>query len=116
MHADPGLPRRIRQIIEDRLDDATLSVDELALAVGLSRSQLHRRLVKAGDESPGRLIRHVRLRRAAELLLDTDRPVSRIAASVGYEDPAHFTRGFKRRYGVTPSGYRDEARRESPTG
>lgn len=107
MHADPGLPRRIRQIIEDRLDDAALSVDDLASAVGLSRSQLHRRLVASADgESPGRMIRHTRLIRAAELLRDTDRPVSGIAASVGYEDPAHFTRGFKRRFGVTPSRYR----------
>lgn len=116
MHADPGLPRRIKQIIEDRLDDAALSVDELAGAVGLSRSQLHRRLVNSGGESPGRLIRHTRLRHAAELLRDTDRPVSRIAARVGYEDPAHFTRGFKRRYGVTPSRYRDETRRKSAPG
>lgn len=111
MHADPGLPRRIRQIIEDRLDDAALSVDDLARAVELSRSQLHRRLVASAGESPGRMIRHARLVRAAELLRDTDRPVSRIAASVGYEDPAHFTRGFKRWFGVTPSRYRADTPR-----
>ncbi|MGD8497035.1 MAG: helix-turn-helix transcriptional regulator [Gemmatimonadales bacterium] len=106
MHADPGLPRRIRQIIENRLDDGCLSVDELADVVGLSRSQLHRLLVESVGESPGRMIRHARLERAAELLRATERPVSEIAASVGYGDPAHFTRSFKRRFGVTPSRFR----------
>lgn len=101
-----GLRRRVEAEIERRLDDPTLSVAGLAAALGISRSGLHRQLVRGDGRPPGRMIRHARLLRAADLLRHTDDAISGIARQVGYEDPAHFTRSFKRKFGLPPSTFR----------
>lgn len=52
-------------------------------------------------------VAELRMRRAARLLLETERSVNEIASSCGYEDPLYFRKVFKRFYGETPSAYRD---------
>ena len=106
----PGLRERVDATIERRLGDPEFSVDVLASELGMSRSHLHRRLKRLGSEPPGRMIRHARLARAADLLVTTERPIAEIAHLVGYVDPAHFTRSFKRKFGRTPTAHR--ARRD----
>jgi AraC-like DNA-binding protein len=103
---DRILHERVVAIITRRLADPTFSVEELASEVEMSRSRLHRRLVREAGTPPGRMIRHARLLGAAELLQSTDWPIADVAAAVGYADPAHFTRSFKRRFGLTPTEYR----------
>ena len=107
MDEDRALRDLVARTIESRMGDPHFSVGELAAAVGMSRSRLHRRLVRNGGLSPGAWIRRARLERAATLLRTTDQPVGRIASAVGYTDPAHFTRSFKRERGLTPSAFRD---------
>lgn len=111
--ADRELYERVRAIIARRLAEHEFSVEALASAVQMSRSRLHRRLVRLTGKPPGRMIRHARMLRAAELLQSTDRPVADIGAAVGYEDPAHFTRSFKRRFGFTPTEFRSRMPRQS---
>ena len=106
--SDEALYERVVGIIEHRLVDPRFSVDDLASAVSMSRSRLHRRLVRISGRPPGRTSRHARLVRAAEMLANSDRGIAEIAAEVGYRDPAHFTRSFKRRFGTTPTKYRAE--------
>ena len=103
---DRILLERVAAIISRRLPDPGFCVERLASEVDMSRSRLHRRLVRVAGTSPGRMIRQARLFRAAELLRSTDRSVMDIAVGVGYADPAHFTRSFKRRFGLTPTDFR----------
>jgi len=56
-------------------------------------------------QSPGRLIRTVRLRRAADLIEARAHNLSTIAYKVGFSDQSHFSRAFKQLYGVSPSAY-----------
>lgn len=107
------LRNRVERTIRNRLDDPGFSSADLAEALGVSRSGLHRLLSKAVGEPPGRMIRHARLRRGARLLRSTEDRVADIARLVGYTDPAHFTRSFKRWFGVPPSVYRS---RNTPPG
>ena len=51
-------------------------------------------------------IRHARINRAKSLLESTDKPIMRIAASVGFSDANYFTRSFKEIVGITPKQYR----------
>lgn len=105
--ADVRLLERSRAVIDSRLAEPDFSVEQLASQLGMSRSWLHRKLVELGGESPGKLIRRARLLRAAALLRATELSVSDIARAVGYCDPAHFTRAFKRDFHITPSEYRE---------
>lgn len=104
---------KVTAAIESGLSDPSLSVESLASAVAMSRSQLHRKLIAILDQSPGALIRGMRLRRAADLLRAGNRTISQIAYETGFSDQAHFTRSFKQQFGCTPSEYRDQPT-ESP--
>lgn len=85
------------------------SLDDLAAAVHVDRSYLVR-LIKAhtGMSPMAYLARH-RAELAARLLLQTDRPISRIAADVGWPDPNYFARRFKQHFGISASDYRNQA-------
>lgn len=59
------------------------------------------------DQTPGQLMRGMRLERAAALVAGKAGNLSEIAYRVGFSDQAHFSRSFKRHFGTTPSEYRD---------
>lgn len=84
-----------------------LTVADLAAAAGLSPAHFSREFRRAFGEPPHRYLLTRRLERAAALLRDTDRPVTRICFDVGLGSLGSFTTSFRRVYGVTPAGYRD---------
>ncbi|GAB4014588.1 two-component regulator propeller domain-containing protein [Spirosoma migulaei] len=102
---------RVYSILEERLDDSTFGVEPLATAIGMSRMHLNRKVKAMTGLSPNELIRIVRLKRAAELLL-TGVSVSEVADRVGFDTPAYFSKVFKDQYHLTPSEYVDQNRHE----
>lgn len=97
------LMERILMAVEERIDDSSLSVDELAKIVGLSRSQLHRKIVAMTGKSTSIFIRNIRLRMAHEMLKNQIGNISEISYKVGFSSPSYFNRCFKEMYGVPPS-------------
>ncbi len=113
---DPALPSmerafldRVRAAIETHLADEGFSVERLSDEVGLSRTQLHRKLSALLDQSPGDLIRLLRLRRAHELLAANVGTVAEVAYRVGFGNPANFSTSFSRHFGYAPSEVRRRA-------
>lgn len=88
------------------------TVDLLAQAVNMSPSYLSRLFRQQTGHSPASFVREQRLRRAYELIQTTFLSVKEIMAAVGWNDPSHFSRAFKRRFGVSPQGLRDSLQRE----
>jgi AraC-like DNA-binding protein len=82
------------------------SVDELAHAVGLSRSALHERFVRYLGQAPMQYLANWRVQLGARLLLESSRIVADIALEVGYESEAAFARAFKRMVGMPPAAWR----------
>jgi AraC-like DNA-binding protein len=80
--------------------------DELAKLTDLSPSRFHALFLDATGQSPLEYLTRLRLKRAQELLLSTAAPVQDIANRVGFRDPFHFTRTFKRLSGQSPRAYR----------
>ncbi|NOX65764.1 MAG: response regulator, partial [Chlorobi bacterium] len=93
------------QIINLNLSDDNFSVEVFAEKIAMSRSQLHRKLIAVIDESPGDLIRRIRMTTAAKLIKQKFGNISEIALEVGYSNPANFTRSFTKQFGVSPSEY-----------
>ena len=82
---------------------ASVSVEELADAVHVSRRTLHRAIVGALGCTPSELITAVRMREAERLLTVEDRLVKQVADDLGFASIPHFSRTFKRFHGYNPS-------------
>ncbi len=94
------------QIIEDNMDSENFSVEDLAQKIGLSRSMLHRKLIRLTGKSASDLITIKRLIKAKELLENDVATTSEIAYKVGFSDPSYFNKVFKKYYKVSPGDVR----------
>lgn len=101
--SEPLFIVHFKDVVEARLGDSDLSVDDLAAAMNLSRVQLYRKVKAISGSSPVELLRTARLNRAYQLLLTTGKNVSEVAYDVGFTAPSYFTKCFKDEFGVSPS-------------
>ena len=103
---DPNNLRKVQLLIEERLSDDELTVDHLAHELGMSRTQLFRKLKSLTDKSVVAFIRSYRLGGARQLLKSTELPISEVAYEVGFKNPAHFSAAFLKEFGTQQSGMR----------
>jgi signal transduction histidine kinase/AraC-like DNA-binding protein len=101
--------RTLYTILEKHLDDSSLSVEWLAGQLAMSRKTLLRKVQALTQLAPNELIRHYRLRKAADLLR-AGHQVAETAYLVGFETPAYFGQCFKELYQLTPREFRESAR------
>ena len=94
---------RFKDVVEARLSDSDLSVDDLAAAMNLSRVQLYRKVKAISGSSPVELLRTARLNRGYQLLVKGDKTISEVAYEVGFTAPSYFTKCFKDEFGISPS-------------
>ncbi len=101
---------QLRQAIDTNLDDTDFRINELCREVGMSRSQLHRKLTAVTGKSTSEFVRTHRLQRAAQLFDGGYGNVTEVAYAVGFRNLSYFARCFKELYGRHPSEYlRDRA-------
>jgi DNA-binding response OmpR family regulator len=98
--------KKIQGIIESNLEDESFGVDKLASEVGMSRSQLHRKLKAITNQSTTEFIRNFRLQRAAQLILQDAGTMGEIAYKVGFNSQAYFNKSFQEVFGCSPSEYK----------
>ncbi|MCK5148959.1 response regulator [bacterium] len=103
--ADQVFVSRAVALIESHIENSELSVTWFSREMGLSRSQLHRKMQAVVNQSPSQFISTIRLKRAALLLRQKAGTVSEIAYRVGFNNPPYFHRCFREQYGVTPAEY-----------
>lgn len=93
--------------------DADLGLVALSRKAGVSPSHLHRQFKSVIGETPKEHVARLRIERAAFRLLIHDATLLDIALDCGFRNHETFTRAFKRRFGKTPSDYRDGLLRQS---
>lgn len=91
------------------------SIAELATQTGASRSVITERFAHFLGESPLGYLARWRMQLAARLLESTRNTIVQIAAEVGYESEAAFSRAFSREFGLPPARYRKQARASVPS-
>ncbi|MBL4708820.1 MAG: helix-turn-helix transcriptional regulator [Flavobacteriales bacterium] len=87
---------------------SSISVDQLAQLCALSRSSFIREFKKIYKQAPAAYLKNEKLKRAAELLTLSSEPISTIAYDCGFNNVAHFSRSFVKKYHVSPSKYKLE--------
>ena len=100
---DQEFLRRLTDSINRHLADENFGVDQLGADIGMSRTQVHRKLKALTGQSPGEHIRGTRLHRARALLRAQVGTVAEVSYLVGFGSPAAFSTAFSRQFGYPPS-------------
>lgn len=98
-------------IVEKHIDNSEFSVEELGELLGMSRSNLYKKLSSITGKSPLEFIRIIRLKRGKQILEQSDQPVSQIAYQIGFS-PKLFAKYFKEEFGSLPSQWRERQHSE----
>ena len=97
---------KFKMVVEAKMADSYLGVEEIASDMNLSRVQLYRKVKALTGSSPVELMRKARLSKAYRLLLSGDKNISEVAYEVGFSAPSYFTKCFKDEFGVLPGDVR----------
>ena len=104
--ASSGETRRISKAIGHLREhfDEQLKMEEIARELGMSVSGFHHHFKSVTSMSPLQFQKHLRLQEARRLMLGEDMDAASAGFRVGYEDPSHFSREYKRHFGAPPHG------------
>ena len=94
---------QLLDVVKEHYQEPGYSFDDIASALGLSKSTLTRRLKSLTDKSPVEILSDYRLNKAKQLLLSGSETVSDVAYAVGFNDPLYFSKKFKEAFGCPPS-------------
>jgi signal transduction histidine kinase/ligand-binding sensor domain-containing protein/AraC-like DNA-binding protein/CheY-like chemotaxis protein len=103
--ADDKLVKRVIDYIKDHLEDSEMSVEELSREVGFSRVHLNRKLKDILGMSPSNLIKSIRLKQAAYLLVNNNVNISEVAYKVGFSSHSYFSYNFHDFFGMSPKEF-----------
>ncbi|GEO04505.1 hybrid sensor histidine kinase/response regulator [Adhaeribacter aerolatus] len=92
-------------VIESNLDNPDFNIQVFARIMGMSHSNLYKKVKAVSGRSVNDFIRFIRLRHVAKLLIDTDCNVNEAASQVGFNDRKHFREQFNKLFGMNPSDY-----------
>ena len=103
--ADDKLMEKVMKVINANMNNADLSIDNIAKEVGLSRVHFYRKMKILTNQSPHNFLRNIRMKQAARLFDDGHQNVNDVMYAVGYNNASSFSVAFKAVYGVAPREY-----------
>ncbi|WP_231464930.1 hybrid sensor histidine kinase/response regulator transcription factor [Pedobacter sp. Leaf132] len=102
---DKGFLQKCITIIEENIMEEDFNVKILASALGMSHSNLYKRIRATSGQSISSFVRFIRLRKAAELLINTNLNINEAAFRVGINDIKYFRTHFQKLFNLTPSEF-----------
>lgn len=104
--SDQKFMDKLVQIITENMDNFDFSVDNMALAVDMSRSNFFRKLKSITGQSPIDFLKQMKMKRAVQLIESKEYNISEIAYMTGFNDAHYFSKCFKQAYGISPTEYK----------
>lgn len=105
---DEELVKKALKFVEENIDNPEYSIEDLSKDLGLSKTHLNRKLQSIVDLTPLQFIRSIRLKRAAQLLINSQYNINEISDMVGFNTLKYFNSHFKEEFQMTPSQYREK--------
>lgn len=102
---DKNFVEKFKALIEEKMGDSGLNVEDLGKDMGLSRVQLYRKIKSLTNYSPNELLRIARLKKAASLLASSEMTVAEVGYEVGFSSPSYFTKCYKEQFGESPTDF-----------
>lgn len=93
---------KVYQFIDENYTNENFGVEDISKGIGLSRSQLQRKIKDLTGDNPNQLIKNYRLKKAMNLLKNNAGSVSEIYFKVGFSSHSYFTKCFVEKYGYAP--------------
>ncbi|GAB2806443.1 hybrid sensor histidine kinase/response regulator transcription factor [Ferruginibacter profundus] len=98
-------------IVEKHLDNDDFNIEMLAKEIGMSHSSLYKKVKAISGQSANAFIRFIRLRKAAEMFINTNHNINETAFYVGIKDIKYFREQFAKTFGLKPSEYIEKYRK-----
>ena len=102
---DKDFVERFKSLIEAKMGDSELNVEDLGKEMGLSRVQLYRKIKSLTNFAPNELLRMARLKKASSLLASSDMTIAEVGYEVGFTSPSYFTKCYKEQFGESPTEF-----------
>ena len=102
---DKDFVERFKSLIEVKMGDSELNVEDLGKEMGLSRVQLYRKIKSLTNYAPNELLRMARLKKAASLLASSDMTIAEVGYEVGFTSPSYFAKCYKEQFGESPTEF-----------
>ena len=102
---DEELMERIMKVVNENLSDSDFNVEKMCDEVGVSRTQLHRKLKEMTGVPTSEFLRNIRLNEAARLIKEGKINITQVSYMVGFANNSHFSTAFKKYFGMSPSEY-----------
>jgi ligand-binding sensor domain-containing protein/AraC-like DNA-binding protein/CheY-like chemotaxis protein len=102
---DDKLMTRVVDVIRKNMSNSEFGVEDLSREVGMSRVHLNRKMKELTGTTPNALIKSIRLKQAAFLLVNNHLNVSEVAYTVGFNTPSYFTTNFTAFFGMSPKDF-----------
>lgn len=102
---DEKLVEKAIRIVEDNMEDSDFSVEVLSQELALSRGYLYKKLMAITGKGPAEFIRIIRLKRARQLLANSQLQIAEVAYKCGFNSPKRFAQNFRNEFGMLPSEF-----------
>lgn len=107
---DEQLIEKALTYMEKNMDNPDYSVQQFSQDLGMDRTVLYKKMQSITGLAPSEFIRSIRLKRAAQLLIQGQYPVAEVAEKVGFNTQKYFSKYFKEAFGVSPSKYAQDSK------
>ena len=102
---DEELMERIMKVVNENMSDSDFNVEKMCDEVGVSRTQLHRKLKEITGVPTSEFLRNIRLNEAARLIRESKINITQVSYMVGFANNSHFSTAFKKYFGMSPTEY-----------
>jgi signal transduction histidine kinase/ligand-binding sensor domain-containing protein/DNA-binding response OmpR family regulator len=106
--SDDKFIRLTVKTIDENMDNFDLNIELLCKVLNITHQQVYRKIKALTGQTVSEFIRTVRMKKASQLLCNSDLNISEIMYSVGFSNRSYFSKCFSEEYGITPKEYREK--------